>query len=337
MAQGRTVSANLLTNKDKKIFELVKNISDLLINNIKNIDKKLEFKNDYAKLSFTRDAGAGRGGGALQRDGLCTRGKTDKSPLSNRNLRWHPLISAHSKPSYANEIKEILIKNKGSNQILNFIIEDTNGKNKSYNADEVYLLEKRYVVLPKHWSKHIGELKKWDSNLWSKNQCIIPASESCEWYDAVESYAVLGLCQSVAFFEASKEEIYESILDLLKNQKVDSEVSLPSSKFPKLTNEIFICPLCNLNVEKNLSLFRKIKRTQNWQPEWRTSKKTEGEDSSLQLMHIKPLNEVEMLHNAQYARYGHRWCNISMTDHTIEETVAFMEHIVKNNFIKNSL
>jgi len=28
-------------------------------------------------------------------------------------------------------------------------------------------------------------------------------------------------------------------------------------------------------------------------------------------------------------RYGHRWCNVSMTDHSIYETLDFMEHVVR--------
>jgi len=329
MAKGRTVSANLLTNKDKKIFSLIEEISNILIKSIDDNDRKLEFKNDYTKLSHTRDAGAGRGGGALQRDALCTRGKTDKSPLSNRNLRWHPLISAHSKPSFAKKIEKILIKGKDENKKLFYLIEDLNGVKKEYSSEDTYLLEERYVVLPEHWEEHINILKQWDVE-WSKNQSIIPANECCEWWDAVESYAILGLCQSVSLFGAKKDTLYNSLVNVLKNQKIDNNLDLPSKNFPKLSNEIFICPLCHLNVEKDLSLFRTSKRIKSWQPAWRTSKKNEGEDSSLQLMHVVPLNEKEILHTANYTRYGHRWCNVSMTDHTIAETVAFMKHVVKN-------
>jgi hypothetical protein len=27
-------------------------------------------------------------------------------------------------------------------------------------------------------------------------------------------------------------------------------------------------------------------------------------------------------------RYGHRWCNVAMTDHSVEETVDFMKAVV---------
>ena len=39
MAKGRTVSANLLTNKDKKIFSLIEEISNILIKSIDDNDK----------------------------------------------------------------------------------------------------------------------------------------------------------------------------------------------------------------------------------------------------------------------------------------------------------
>lgn len=65
-----------------------------------------------------------------------------------------------------------------------------------------------------------------------------------------------------------------------------------------------------------------------WQPEWRTRKREEGEDKSIQIMHLKPLVESEIIHTAENVRYGHRWCNVSMTDHSIDETLDFMEHVV---------
>ena len=35
------------------------------------------------------------------------------------------------------------------------------------------------------------------------------------------------------------------------------------------------------------------------------------------------------VHNAKNARYGHRWCNIAMSDRSIEETLDFMEAVIK--------
>ena len=82
MAKGRTISASFLTNSDTKIIELCSQISENLTESIISSENKKEFKNDFAKISKnTRDAGAGRGGGKLQRDALCTRGIQGNAPL----------------------------------------------------------------------------------------------------------------------------------------------------------------------------------------------------------------------------------------------------------------
>ncbi len=59
------------------------------------------------------------------------------------------------------------------------------------------------------------------------------------------------------------------------------------------------------------------------------NKRSEGEDQSLQLMHIEPLTEIEIRHHAGNVRFGHRWCNVAMTDHSVEETLNFMEYVLK--------
>lgn len=64
-------------------------------------------------------------------------------------------------------------------------------------------------------------------------------------------------------------------------------------------------------------------------PAWRSSKKEEGDDSSIQIMHINPLVESEIRHNSNNVRYGHRWCNVAMTDHSLDETLDFMEFVIK--------
>ena len=38
---------------------------------------------------------------------------------------------------------------------------------------------------------------------------------------------------------------------------------------------------------------------------------------SIQVMHVNPLLENEIKHNASNVRYGHRWCNVTMTDHSL--------------------
>ena len=41
--------------------------------------------------------------------------------------------------------------------------------------------------------------------------------------------------------------------------------------------------------------------------------------------------ESSIRHNAANVRYGHRWCNVAMSDHSLDETLDFMEYIVRAN------
>jgi hypothetical protein len=90
-----------------------------------------------------------------------------------------------------------------------------------------------------------------------------------------------------------------------------------------------LCPVCLEPLSSNLDKFRKEKRQDNWQASWKQNKRKEGEDSSIQVMHVNPLNEKSFMHTAANVRYGHRWCNVAMTDHSLAETLDFMVHVVR--------
>ena len=104
MAKGRIISARKLTKRDREILNLCEEISKLIKNELPT-NYQLDFWNEYGKIDYTRDAGTGLAGGKLQRDALCTPGKSAKDPLSNRNLRWHPLVVAHQLPDGFNKCK----------------------------------------------------------------------------------------------------------------------------------------------------------------------------------------------------------------------------------------
>jgi hypothetical protein len=70
-------------------------------------------------------------------------------------------------------------------------------------------------------------------------------------------------------------------------------------------------------------------REKVFQPPWRKSKREEGEAESLQLFHSFPLKENRIYHTPRLVRYGHRWCNVAMADHSVDETVDFMRAIVE--------
>lgn len=329
MATGRTISASFLTDMDKKVIELCNSISEVIYNRIPNDDFKKEFKKEYGKISYTRDSGLGLGGGKLQRDAVCTRGRQGKAPFSNRNLRWHPLVVAENKPEFAKKIERIEIEGDDDAQVLVFVIKDSNGREIKYPSDRVHEIKERFVALPEHWFPHINRLKHWSDTLWTQNSCAIPALEACNWADSVETYAVLGIALAVDLYGANFETLYNEVKEILQNQNIDRTIELPSGLFPTDRDDIIKCPVCRLNISQDLERFRSAIRGTTWQPAWRSSKKEEGDDSSIQVMHVNPLLENEIKHNASNVRYGHRWCNVSMTDHSLDETLDFMEFVVR--------
>ena len=328
MASGRTISASFLTNLDSQVIRLCQNISAAIGEAITGADLRRDFVKQYGKISNTRDAGTGVGAGKLQRDALCTRGRQGKAPFSNRNLRWHPLVVAAEKPPFAKEIERIEILGAGNAQTFNFVLKDARGRQRKFPADKVYTMLERFVALPKHWLPHIEALRHWSDAMWTQNSCVIAAQESCDWRDAVETYAVLGIAIAVEFYGADFDELRGKVVSLLQSQSVDRKITLPTRSFPAAGNDILQCPLCRRRVSATLEDFRKAERGETWQPAWRTSKQNEGDDSSIQLMHVNPLVEMEIRHRADNVRYGHRWCNVAMTDHSLDETLDFMEFVV---------
>jgi len=115
----------------------------------------------------------------------------------------------------------------------------------------------------------------------------------------------------------------------LSKQTIDKKITLPSKVFPNKKSDFINCPMCKVSITGNQANMPERKRGEVWQTAWRKTKRGEGEDSSIQIMHVNPLIEKTIGHNAENVRYGHRWCNVSMTDHSLEETLDFMEYIVR--------
>ena len=329
MATGRTISASFLTDLDRRVIEVCEKISAAIIATIPKPEAKKEFYKEYGKISETRDGGLGLGGGKLQRDAVCTRGRQGKAPFSNRNLRWHPLLVAEHKPDFARKIERIEISGRNDEQVLVFVVKNLRGREFKFPADRVHELPERFVALPEHWYPHIGALTHLSDTLWTQNSCVIPALEACDWLDSIETYAVLGIALAVDLYGADFGPLYGKIKKILQSQKIDKRISLPTKVFPTDKSDIVRCPVCRLNISKGLEGFRKSERGTTWQPAWRSSKKGEGEDSSIQLMHVNPLIESHIKHNASNVRYGHRWCNVAMTDHSLDETLDFMEFVIR--------
>jgi len=329
MAKGRTVSAQLLTDDDKKALETCFAISKKLEDLIPEKDKKKEFWEVFGKVHMSRDAGLGVGGGKLQRDALCTRGKTDKAPFSNRNLRWHPLIVADETPNYANEVDEIRIENRK----LVFII-----GGKQYPSEQVHTLERVYCAPFNKWHALVDELKNWNDEDWTNNSCIIPAAEYSPIGFSVETFGVLGLIVTSTFYGVKLLDAYDSTRTIIEEGLRKNNIQI-SEYFPSAEkiSEVVNCPLCLAPVNGPPAGKDFGERHPIWQPPWRKSKREEGKSESLQLTHIKPLIETEIRHTPEFARYGHRWCNVAMADHSVDETVDFMKAVIEANKDRKTL
>ena len=331
MAKGRTVAANEVTELDQQILNFCASISNLLLNFIDPSNRQI-IKDEYGKVhTRSRDAGAGRGAGKWQRDAVTTRGTTSKTPISNRNLRWHPLVLANTAPAWATPIEKIEIITDDDFPLLIFHLKDAKGRNIAIPPAEVHLLEKRYVATTDDFRPLASTLKEWEDDDWTRNACAIKADEACHWQDSIETYALLGLSTLYSKFSYSSYEIFMEVNELLRSFSKDVPKFLLSDRFPKDIAEIKNCPICRNPLEDTLDRFRFSKRGLNWQPIWGSNKRSEGEDSSLQVMHVMPLIESEIRHNSSNVRYGHRWCNIAMTDHDLDETLAFMKEVISKH------
>jgi len=317
MAKGRTISAVELTEKDKEALEICRSISDVLANLITKTESKEDFIKNYGRVHLSRDASLGRAGGKLQRDALCTRGRTDKALYSNRNLRWHPLIMAMEVPDYAKEVEEIILDNKS----LVFVIEG-----ELWYPKDVHKLPEVYCAPFDKWYAIKDELAQWTDDDWTNNSCVIPAMEYSTLQYSVETFAILGIAVVVNFYNVDPLTAYNSILEIFQehNHKLSLEYPKQDEVF-----ELILCPLCRapLNVPPgNIAL---PDREKVFQPPWRKSKREEGEAESLQLFHSVPLKENKIYHTPRLVRYGHRWCNVAMADHSVDETVDFMRAVVE--------
>lgn len=314
MASQNTVSRDKLTRADRQIFSVCADIIDLLSKVIPDPTARRDFQREYGRLHESRDAGQGRGAGKLQRDALTTRGRQMKAPFSNRNLRWHPLVAADSCGPEFKEVDKVTI---GRGKQLNFYIHG-----KIYKPSDVYKLSDPYCVPNGKWAPIAGNLRAWSLDDWIKNWCTIPAAEYSSGKDAIETFAVLGLSVAVNFFGADLKETYKILHSFLKKFQI-------SSSFPPCSDRLLVCPLCLTRLSQYPAGLAPRKRPKTWTPSWQTSKRGEGDDESIQLTHVYPLQEGKALHTAEYVRYGHRWCNVAMTDHSVPQTLDFAEAILK--------
>jgi hypothetical protein len=316
MAKGRTISATELTETDREALEICEGVSSSLGGLISDLKAKEDFMRNYGRVHKSRDAGLGRAGGKLQRDALCTRGRVDKAPFSNRNLRWHPLIVAAETPPYAQEVEGIELDGKS----LVFIV---NGE--LWYPSDVHKLPQVYCAPLHKWFDIKEELTQWNDEDWTANSCVIPSLEYSTLPFSVESFAILGIIVS-SFYDVDPKIAYDSVSKVFESKSFS-----PSKEFPARDEmeEIILCPLCLGPLREPPARLALPDRKEIFQAPWRRTKREEGEAESLQLFHVEPLVEGKILHQPKLVRYGHRWCNVATGDHSISETVDFMKAVVE--------
>lgn len=329
MAKGRTVSARELTTEDRVLLETCDILAKEFRELIGDRESRVSYYENWGKVNLTRDAGAGRGGAKIQRDALCTRGRTDKAPFSNRNLRWHPLVVANVCPDFAKPIEKIEIISISGRPTFRFEVE-IEGKSQHFLSSEVYTLPRPYAVLPKHWEPHFSKLKVWNDENWTDNSCLISANESCTQRDAIEIFVSLNASILVSNYKLDVSSVKQVTKKVLLKRNL---MSIFEEKLVDLIEQesLYFCPICKNPLEYNLEDFRNNSRSLSWKPGWKENKQSEGEDHSPQVMHVNPLVETEIRHTAMNVRYGHRWCNITMTDHSLDETLRFMKYVVERH------
>ena len=317
MAEGRTVSATELTERDKWALEICLSISESLAELISNNEGEKDFRKKYGRVHLSRDAGLGLAGAKLQRDALCTRGRQGKAPYSNRNLRWHPLVIAMETPDYAEEVEEVTTDNKS----LVFII---NGE--LWYPKDVHKLPKVYCTPFDKWYGIKDELTQWTQEDWTNNSCVIPAMEYSTLEYSIEAFTVLGIAIVSNFYDVEPLKAYNVTSRVFKEHHYNL-----SPEYPGQTEieGIMLCPLCLASLNSPPANLNLPDREEVFQPPWRKSKRGEGKAESLQLFHTVPLKESKVHHTPKLVRYGHRWCNVAMADHSVDETVDFMRAVVE--------
>lgn len=317
MAKGRTVSAINLIDRDKEALEVCGSISVALADLITNTERKEDFIKNYGRVHLSRDAGLGKAGAKLQRDALCTRGRTDKAPYSNRNLRWHPFVVAMEVPDYAEEVEEVTIDNKS----LVFIIDG-----ELWYPKDVHKLPKVYCAPFDKWYAVKDELIQWTDDDWTNNSCVIPAMEHSTLEYSVETFSILGIAIVSNFYNVDPLKAYSITLKVFKEHNYNLSLEYPKRSEIR---GMMLCPLCLVPLNSPPANLTLPERKEVFQPPWRKSKREEGEAESLQLLHTVPLKENRIFHTPRLVRYGHRWCNVAMADHSVDETVNFMQAIVE--------
>jgi len=317
MAKGRTISATDLAENDEKALVICKNISNALADLIIKSEDREKFSNEYGRVHLSRDAGLGRAGSKLQRDALCTRGRTEKAPYSNRNLRWHPLIIANKTPDYAKEVEEIILDNKS----LVFLIEG-----ELWYPENVYKLPRVYCAPLDKWFAIKDELIQWTDEDWTNNSCVISAMEYSTIEYSIESFSILGIAIGSNFYNVHPLKAYNIVVDVFKKFNCGLSTEYPNQEE---IDKILLCPLCLAPLNKSPANLELTNRDEIFQPPWRKSKREEGKAESLQLFHTIPLKENKIYHTPSVVRYGHRWCNVAMADHSVDETVDFMQSVVE--------
>ena len=162
-----------------------------------------------------------------------------------------------------------------------------------------------------------------------KTEVKEPVKDYSPWYDALETFALLGIIIAISKFNCDFNTIYQKIINFLKSIDIDGK-ELPADNFPQPDINLAMCPICLTPINQQPAALGIIERSPSWIAPWKRKKK-EPEDSDIHTFHMNPLIESKIRHNAKNVRFGHRWCVIGKQNHTVDYFVEYMNRVTKNH------
>lgn len=235
----------------------------------------------------------------IKRDALCTRGDNRLTPYKNRARRWkYPIVLFPGEVAPA-EWRRVNIE----------VVRESEGDKVSFSiGDEGW---GKYFLL-EEWFRKLKDLPN-------------------EAKGAVGCYKI-----GIPYREAATEEnclIIAKTLAYQAHRIFGEDHEYIAKEYPALAEAVARyrhlqgpeCPLCKELMSPDGFIEEQSDSSMPF------AKQKESEDQVLQLFHIDPLRSGAFLHRPGNVSWGHRRCNLAVSQHTIDETLDWFEQVLKNH------
>ncbi len=135
----------------------------------------------------------------------------------------------------------------------------------------------------------------------------------CNWFDAVEVFAVLHISYAVSIYKLDFHSTFNQVVSLLISQTIDKNIQLPTINFPTEKEDFLLCPLCKTPLSNGLNKF------------------LGNENIQLSLIYLKPLVNDEIRHHSANVRLGHSICKKLTSNNSVEKTIDIFNEILKSH------